>query len=73
MRKKMTYSSHVWRKLKKQFGSRKLESSKVDDSLQHHGFNSGPIKYFIPKIDMRNFDGKDIFSTGFVPDGFEEF
>ena len=55
----MTYSTHVWRKLKKQLESRKLESSKVDDSLQHHGFNSGPRNYFIPKIDRRKFDDKD--------------
>ena len=36
-----------------------LESSKVDDSPQHHGFTSGPRNYFIPNIDMKNFDGKD--------------
>ena len=29
-------------KIEKQLESRKLESSKVDDSLQHHGFNSRP-------------------------------
>ena len=46
-------------KIEKQLESRKLESSKVDDSLQHHWFNSGPRNYFIPKIDERNFDGKD--------------
>ena len=40
-------------KIEKQLESRKLESSKVDDSLQHHGINSGPRNYFIPKIDMR--------------------
>ena len=36
-----------------------MESSKVNDSLQHHGFNSGQRNYFIPKIDMRKLDGKD--------------
>ena len=46
-------------KIEKQLESRNLESSKVDDSLQHHGFNWGPGNYFIPKIDMRTFDGKD--------------
>ena len=46
-------------KIEKQLESKKLESSKVDDSLQHHGFNSVPMNYFIPKIDMRKFDGKD--------------
>ena len=46
-------------KIKKQLENRKLESSKVYNSLQHHGFNSGPRNYFIPKIDMQNFDGKD--------------
>ena len=45
-------------KIEKQLESRNLESSKFDDSLQHHGFNSGPRNYFIPNIDMRNFDGK---------------
>ena len=46
-------------KIEKQLEIRKLESSKFDDSLQHHGFNSGPRNYFIPIIDMRKFDGKD--------------
>ena len=46
-------------KIEKQLESRNLESSKVDDSLQHHGFNLGPRNHFIPKIDMRKFDGKD--------------
>ena len=46
-------------KIEKQLESKKLESSQVDDSLQHHGFNSGPRNYFIPKIGMRKFDGKD--------------
>ena len=46
-------------KIKKQLESRKLDSSKVDDSLQQHGFNLGPRNYFIPKIDMQKFDGKD--------------
>ena len=57
-------------KIEKQLDSRKLESSKVDDSLQHHGFNLAPRNYFIPKIDMQNFDGKDpitwIFSDGAI-------
>ena len=30
------------KKIEKQLESRNLESSKVDDSLQHHGFTSGP-------------------------------
>ena len=46
-------------KIEKQLESRKLESSKYDDSLQHHGFNLGPRNYFIPNINMRNLDGKD--------------
>ena len=46
-------------KIEKQLESRKLEFSKFDDSLQHHGFNAGPRNYFTPKIDMRKFDGKD--------------
>ena len=46
-------------KIEKKMESTKLESSKVDDSLQHHGFNSGPRNYFIPNIDKRKFDGKD--------------
>ena len=46
-------------KIEKQLESRKSESSKVDDSLKHHGFNSGPKNYFIPKTSMRKFDGKD--------------
>ena len=46
-------------KIEKQLESRNLESSKVDDSLQHHGFNSGPRNYFIQNIDMRNLYGKD--------------
>ena len=46
-------------KIEKKMESRKLESSKVDGSRQHHGFNLGPRNYFIPKIDMRKFDGKD--------------
>ena len=45
-------------KIEKKLESRKLESSKVDDSLQNHGFNSGPRNYFIPKIDMRKFYDK---------------
>ena len=52
------FQSHL-DKIEKQLESRKLESSKVDDSLQHHGFNSGPSNYFIPNIEMRKFDGKD--------------
>ena len=46
-------------KIKKQLESNKFDSSKVDDSLQHHGFNSSPRNYFIPKIDIQKFDGKD--------------
>ena len=46
-------------KIEKQLESRKLESSKFDDSLQHHGFNSGPRNSFIPNIYMRKFDGND--------------
>ena len=46
-------------KIEKQLENMKLESSKVDDSLQRPGFNSVPRNYFIPKIDMRKFDGKD--------------
>ena len=46
-------------KIEEQLESRNLESSKFDDSLQHHRFNSGPWNYFIPKIDMWKFDGKD--------------
>ena len=49
-------------KIEKKLESRKLESSRVDDSLQDHGFNSSPRNYFLPKIDMRNFDGKDQIS-----------
>ena len=49
-------------KIEKQLESRKLESSKVDDSLQHHGFNSGPRNYFIPNIDMWKFDGNDLIT-----------
>ena len=37
-------------KIELQEESRKLESSKFHDSLQHHGFNLGPMNYFIPKI-----------------------
>ena len=36
-------------KNEKQLENRKMESSKVNDSLQHHGFNLGPRNYFIPK------------------------
>ena len=46
-------------KIEKQLESRKLESSKVDDSLQHHVFNSGQRNYFILNIDMRRLDCKD--------------
>ena len=46
-------------KNEKQLESKKLESSKFDDSLQNHGFNSSPRSYFIPNIDMRKFDGND--------------
>ena len=46
-------------KIEKKLESRNLESSKVDYSLQHHGFNSGLRNYFIPKIYMKKFDGKD--------------
>ena len=63
--KKDSFQSHL-EKIEKQLESRKLESSKVDDSLQHHGFNSGPRNYFIPKIDMRKFDGKDPITWIFV-------
>ena len=45
-------------KIEKQLESRKLESSKVDDSLQHHGLILGLRNYFIPNVDMINFDGK---------------
>ena len=46
-------------KIEKQLESRKFGSSKVDDSLQHHGFKSGPRNFFIHNIDMRKFHGKD--------------
>ena len=46
-------------KIEKQLESTNLESSKFNYSLQHHGFISGPRNYFIPKIYMRKFDGKD--------------
>ena len=46
-------------KIEKKLESRKLKASKVDDLVQHDGFNLGPRKFFIPKIYMRNFDGKD--------------
>ena len=46
-------------KIEKKLKSMKLESSKASDSLEHHGFNLGPRNYFISKIDMRKFDGKD--------------
>ena len=35
--------------IEKQLESRKLESSKVNDSLQHHWFNLDPRNYLIPK------------------------
>ena len=56
-----------WRleKIEKHMESRKLESSKVNDSLQHHGFNSGLRNYFIPNIEMRKFDGKDPITWNF--------
>ena len=57
-------------KIEKQLESSKLESSKVYDSLQHHGFNSCPRNYFIPKIDMRKFDGKDPIISIFQIDQF---
>ena len=37
------------KKIEKQLKSGHLESSKVDDSLQHHRFNSGPNKLFYPQ------------------------
>ena len=52
------FQSHL-ENIEKQLESKKFESSKVDDSLQHHGFNSGARNYFIPKLYMRKFDGKD--------------
>ena len=57
-------------KIEKQLESRKVESSKVDDLIQYHGFNSGPGNYFIPKIDMRKFDGKDPIMWIFQMDQF---
>ena len=55
-------------KIEKQMESKKFETSKVNDSLQHHGFNSSPRKYFIPNIGMKKLDGKDpitwIFQIG---------
>ena len=35
------FQSHL-EKIEKQLENMKMESSKVDDSLQYHGFNSGP-------------------------------
>ena len=52
------FHSHLER-IEKKLENRKLESSKNDISLQHHGFNSSPRNYYIPKIDKRKFDGKD--------------
>ena len=46
-------------KIEKQLESRNLESLKFDDSLQQHKFKSRGKNYFIPKIEMGNFDGKD--------------
>ena len=40
------FQSHL-EKIEKQLESRKLESSKFDDSLQHHGFNSCGINGFM--------------------------
>jgi hypothetical protein len=43
--------------------STNIESHNHDHSLlqdpHHQGFKSAPRNYFIPKIDMRKFDGKD--------------
>ena len=47
-----------------------MESSKVDDSLQHHRINSRPIKYLIPNIDMQKFDGKDSITWIFQMEQF---
>ena len=47
-------------KIEKQLESKNLEHSKVDYSLQRHGFNSSPRNYFITKIDMIKIDGKDL-------------
>ena len=47
------------KKIEKQVENKKFEYSKVDDSLQHHTFNSLPRNYFIPKIDMKKVDVKD--------------
>ena len=57
-------------KIEKELESRKMESSKFDDSLQHHVFNSGPMNYFIPKFDKRNFDGKDSITWIFQMEQF---
>ena len=51
-------------------GNQKLESLKCDDSLHHHGFNSGTRNYFIPKIDLRKFDGNDPITGIFQMDQF---
>ena len=57
-------------KIEKTLESRKLDLSKVDDSLQHHGFNSSPRNYFIPKIDMRKFYDKDPITCIFQMEQF---
>ena len=48
-------------KIEKKSENKKFKSQKFDDSLQHHGFNSGPRNYLIPKIDIRKF--VDVFVT----------
>ena len=54
----MTYFSHVWRKLKNNW---RVGSWSPQKLVIHYNdrFNSGPRYYFIPNIDMQNFDGKD--------------
>ena len=44
--------------IEKQLENKRFESTKSNDTLHYHRFNSGSRNYFIPKIDMRKFDGK---------------
>ena len=51
--------SSCMEKIEKQVENKKFETQNFADCLRHHGFNLGPRNYFIPNIDMINFDSND--------------
>ena len=49
-------------KIGKHLENKRFESLQFHNSSHHHGFNSGPRNYFMPKVELRKFDGMYVFT-----------